>query len=36
MTRSQAAPAETSFPKSQIRVLLLENVHSSALEPGRA
>lgn len=36
MTTSQAAPAETSFPKSQIRVLLLENVHSSALEPGRA
>jgi D-3-phosphoglycerate dehydrogenase len=27
-----AAPAETSFPKSKIRVLLLENVHSSAHE----
>ena len=26
------APAETSFPKSQIRVLLLENVHPSAHE----
>jgi D-3-phosphoglycerate dehydrogenase len=27
-----AAPAETSFPKGQIRVLLLENVHPSAHE----
>jgi D-3-phosphoglycerate dehydrogenase len=27
-----AAPAETSFPKSRIRVLLLENVHPSAHE----
>ena len=27
-----AAPPETSFPKSQIRVLLLENVHPSAEE----
>jgi D-3-phosphoglycerate dehydrogenase len=32
MTTSRAAPPETSFPKSQIRVLLLENVHSSAHE----
>ncbi|MCG6924059.1 MAG: phosphoglycerate dehydrogenase [Acidobacteria bacterium] len=29
-------PAETSFPKSQIRVLLLENVHTSAHEVFRA
>jgi D-3-phosphoglycerate dehydrogenase len=29
---ADAAPAETSFPKSKIRVLLLENVHSSAHE----
>jgi D-3-phosphoglycerate dehydrogenase len=32
MTATAAAPAETSFPKSQIRVLLMENVHSSAHE----
>ena len=32
MTTTAAAPAETSFPKSQIRVLLLENVHASAHE----
>jgi D-3-phosphoglycerate dehydrogenase len=31
-TASAAAPPETSFPKSQIRVLLLENVHASAEE----
>ncbi len=29
-------PAETSFPKSQIRVLLTENVHASAQEVFRA
>ena len=29
---SAAIPPETSFPKSQIRVLLLENVHASARE----
>jgi D-3-phosphoglycerate dehydrogenase / 2-oxoglutarate reductase len=33
---SAAAPAETSFPKSKIRVLLLENVHPSAHELVRA
>ena len=27
-----SAPAETSFPKSQIRVLLLEGIHPSAVE----
>jgi D-3-phosphoglycerate dehydrogenase len=27
-----AAPDETSFPKSRIRVLLLENIHESAHE----
>jgi len=32
MTTPAAAPARTSFPKSQIRVLLLENVHASAHE----
>ncbi len=32
MTTSAAIPPETSFPKSQIRVLLLENVHASARE----
>ena len=32
MTKTAATPAETSFPKSQIRVLLAENVHASALE----
>jgi D-3-phosphoglycerate dehydrogenase len=34
MTMAMTAdpPAETSFPKSQIRVLLLEGVHSSAHE----
>jgi D-3-phosphoglycerate dehydrogenase len=32
VTTPAAAPAETSFPKSQIRVLLLENVHASAHE----
>ena len=36
MTTTAAAPAETSFPKSQIRVLLLENVHASAHEIFRA
>jgi len=29
---TEAAPAPTSFPKGQIRVLLLENVHATALE----
>ena len=32
MTTTAAAPAETSFPKSRIRVLLLENIHESAHE----
>jgi D-3-phosphoglycerate dehydrogenase len=32
MTATALAPAQTSFPKSRIRVLLLENVHSSAHE----
>jgi len=32
MTTTAAIPPETSFPKSQIRVLLLENVHASARE----
>ena len=32
MTALPAAPAETSFPKSRIRVLLLENVHPGAHE----
>jgi len=32
MTTTAPASAETSFPKSQIRVLLLENVHASAHE----
>jgi len=33
MTNASAtAPSETSFPKSRIRVLLLENVHASAEE----
>jgi D-3-phosphoglycerate dehydrogenase len=32
MTTTAAIPPATSFPKSQIRVLLLENVHASARE----
>ena len=32
MATTAAAPAGTSFPKSQIRVLLLENVHKTAHE----
>jgi D-3-phosphoglycerate dehydrogenase len=32
MNATAPAPAETSFPKSRIRVLLLENVHASAHE----
>ena len=32
MTTTAAAPDETSFPKSRIRVLLLENIHQSAHE----
>jgi D-3-phosphoglycerate dehydrogenase len=32
MTTTTADPAATSFPKSRIRVLLLENVHPSAQE----
>ena len=36
LTTPAAAPAETSFPKSRIRVLLLENVHASAHEIFRA
>ena len=32
MTATAAAPDETSFPKSRIRVLLMENVHESAHE----
>ena len=32
MTLTAAAPDETSFPKSRIRVLLLENIHQSAHE----
>jgi D-3-phosphoglycerate dehydrogenase len=32
MTPTTATPAETSFPKSRIRILLLENVHPSAHE----
>ena len=32
MTTTAAAPDETSFPKSRIRVLLMENIHESAHE----
>jgi D-3-phosphoglycerate dehydrogenase len=32
MATTASAPAETSFPKSQIRVLLLENVHPTGHE----
>ena len=32
MTTSSVTPAETSFPKGEIKVLLLENVHESAHE----
>jgi len=33
---TKTTPAETSFPKSQIRVLLMENIHASAGEVFRA
>ncbi len=32
MTVTATAPDETSFPKSRIRVLLMENIHESAHE----
>jgi D-3-phosphoglycerate dehydrogenase len=36
MTMTAAAPYETSFPKSRIQVLLLENIHESAHEVFRS